>query len=335
MRVIHKIGQPTESDAPERPRSRRLRAVAVLPTLATLANLLCGFAAIHFCMRALFAAGGNIIPLEEVTLQRALLERLLPSFLAMAGYLIFVAMFFDGLDGRLARLARSTTTFGGQLDSAADMVSFGLAPAVLTVTLLTRQLKGEWLITPLGDTFVGRAAWIAAALFVACAAIRLARYNVENEPGPKGPKYFKGLPTPGAAAVLASMVILHEWFLRIEFARQDHSSEWSLILVKTLPLMCVALGLLMVSRIRYVHFGNAFLRGRKPLIHVLLMVGALLLVVIIPEPSLTAYLLVYALSGPVLALIRRFHKPASQGSLPADLLRDPHESPAPPVDHVA
>ena len=148
MSVVHHDKGEAESSGGDHSRSRRLRAVAVLPTLATLTNLFCGFAAIHFCMRALFAAGGRISPLDDITLDRALFERLLPSFLAMAGYMIFLSMFFDALDGRLARLARKTTTFGGQLDSLADMVSFGLAPAVLTVTLMTRQLKGEWLITP-------------------------------------------------------------------------------------------------------------------------------------------------------------------------------------------
>ena len=311
MRVIPKLNRPHEAE-PAVPRPRRLRAIAVLPTMATLGNLLCGFAAIHFCMRALFAAGGGLYPLEIGPRESVLLERILPSYLAMGGYLIFLAMLFDTLDGRLARLTRRTTEFGGQLDSIADMVSFGLAPAMLALALLSRQLEGEWLVTPLGDTF-GRAAWIMAAMFVACAALRLARYNVENVPGEQRRNSFKGLPTPAAASLLASVVILHEWVFRLESQNQQvHGGLWSQALVKSMPLVTLVLGLLMVSRIRYVHFGNVFLGGRRPILHVLLLVVALLLVVLRPEIALTTYLILYAVSGPVLTVVRRLRKPAAE-----------------------
>jgi CDP-diacylglycerol--serine O-phosphatidyltransferase len=306
MRVLPKLNGSQGGDAPHRP--RRLRAIAVLPTMATLGNLLCGFAAIHFCMRALFAAGGGMYPLEIGPRESVLLERILPSYLAMGGYLIFLALLFDTLDGRLARLARRTTEFGGQLDSLSDMVSFGLAPAMLMLALLSRQLEGEWLVTPLGDTF-GRAAWIMAAMFVACAALRLARYNVENEPGEQRRNYFKGLPTPAAASLLASLVILHEWIFLLESQNQQvHGSRMSQDLVKALPVVALVLGMLMVSRIRYVHFGNVFLSGRKPILHVVLLMVALLLVVLRPEIALTTYLLLYAISGPVSLVVRRFRK---------------------------
>ncbi|UCG33633.1 MAG: phosphatidylcholine/phosphatidylserine synthase [Phycisphaerales bacterium] len=308
MRVLPKLNR---SEGGKR-RPRRLRAIAVLPTMATLGNLLCGFAAIHFCMRALFAAGGGLYPLEIGPRESVLLERILPSYLAMAGYLIFLAMLFDTLDGRLARLARRTTEFGGQLDSISDMVSFGLAPAMLMLALLSRQLEGEWLVTPLGDTF-GRAAWITAAMFVGCAALRLARYNVENEPGEQRRNYFKGLPTPAAASVLASLVILHEWVFVLESQNQQlHGSRVSQELVKALPVVALLLGLLMVSRIRYVHFGNVFLGGRKPIVHVVLLMVMLLLVVLRPEIALTTYLLLYAVSGPVLSAVRRFRRREAQ-----------------------
>ena len=287
MRVIPKLNRPHEAE-PAVPRPRRLRAIAVLPTMATLGNLLCGFAAIHFCMRALFAAGGGLYPLEIGPRESVLLERILPSYLAMGGYLIFLAMLFDTLDGRLARLTRRTTEFGGQLDSIADMVSFGLAPAMLALALL-------------------------AAMFVACAALRLARYNVENVPGEQRRNYFKGLPTPAAASLLASVVILHEWVFRLESQNQQvHGGLWSQALVKSMPLVTLVLGLLMVSRIRYVHFGNVFLGGRRPILHVLLLVVALLLVVLRPEIALTTYLILYAVSGPVLTVVRRLRKPAAE-----------------------
>jgi CDP-diacylglycerol--serine O-phosphatidyltransferase len=314
MRVIPRLNQRKGADSPGH-RPRRLRAIAVLPTMATLCNLLCGFAAIHFCMRALFAAGEGVLPFEMGARDSRLLERLLPSYLAMAGYLIFLGMLFDVLDGRLARLARRTTEFGGQLDSLADMVSFVLAPALLMLALLSRQLEGEWVVTPLGDTF-GRAAWIMAALYVACGAIRLARFNVENEPSEQHHKYFKGLPVPGAASLLASLIILHEWAFRLEAqAVPATHGTWSKSLVRALPLVALCLSLLMVSRVRYIHFGNVFLGGRRPIIHVLLLVTALMLVVVRPEIALTAYLLLYAISGPATTALRRLRKPAAAPAL--------------------
>jgi CDP-diacylglycerol--serine O-phosphatidyltransferase len=328
MRVLPKLNRP-DGDGHPRRRSRRLRAIAVLPTMATLGNLLCGFAAIHFCMRALFAAGGGLYPLEIGPRESVLLERLLPSYLAMGGYLIFLAMLFDTLDGRLARLARRTTEFGGQLDSISDMVSFGLAPAMLILALLSRQLEGEWLVTPLGDTF-GRAAWIMAAMFVACAALRLARYNVESDSGEQRHNYFKGLPTPAAASVVASLIILHEWVFVLESRNaQPHGSTLSQAVVKALPIIALILGLLMVSRIRYVHFGNVFLGGRRPILHIVMLMVMLMLVVMRPEVALTTYLLLYALSGPLLMLVRRLRK-GSVEPAPATESADAAESPEPP-----
>ena len=318
MKIVprqHRVQDGSEGAAR---RPRRLRAIAVLPTLATLGNVLCGFAAIHFCMRALFAAGGGISPMDDTTLHRAFFERVLPSYLAMAGYMIFLAMVFDALDGRLARWARKTTTFGGQLDSLADMVSFGLAPAVLILTLLTRQVEGEWIVAPLGDTF-GRGAWLMAGMYVACAALRLARFNVESEPDEHAHRYFKGMPTPGAASVIAALVLLHESVFRLEWVRrQAHVGEVSQFLVKSLPVIALVLGLLMISRIRYLHFGNVILRGKRSVPQVVLLLVAVLAVVLWPEVALALYLTAYAASGPLVAVVRRFRGARGGRRPPAD-----------------
>ena len=115
-----------------RPRRRRLRSLSFLPTLITLGNLVCGFAAIHFAMRELYEFSAGVSPehIRTIQLGPKIFERMLPSFLSLGALLIFVGMFLDAFDGLIARVTRSTTTFGGQLDSLADVISFGIAPAI-------------------------------------------------------------------------------------------------------------------------------------------------------------------------------------------------------------
>ncbi len=270
---------------------RRLKSIPTFPTLLTLGNLLCGFAAIYFCMREMLAAGEGIDPASVQTLGKGLLERMLPSFLAIGGYLIFLAMVFDALDGRVARLTRRPSDFGGQLDSLADVVSFGVAPALLVVALLTRQFRGEWVVAPFGDLF-GRAAWVMAGLYVACAALRLARFNVENAPGEQSHMSFKGLPSPGAGGALASLIILHEWVFRREVI---HGTLASQLLVKATPVAALLLALLMASSFRYVHLVNAYLRGRRSFRHVVAIVIGL--GVAFWRPEVTLAVVVFGLAS--------------------------------------
>jgi len=301
-------------------KQRELKRIATFPTLFSLGNLLCGFAAVYFCMREMLAAGEGVDPASVQTLGRFLLERLWPSFLAMGGYLIFLAMIFDALDGRLARLTRRTSDFGGQLDSLADVVSFGVAPALLVVALLTRQLRGEWVVAPFGDVF-GRAAWVMAGLYVACAALRLARFNVESSSAEEAHMSFRGLPSPGAGGALASLVILHEWIFRQEVS---HGTWASQVVVKSMPLAALLLGLLMVSSFRYVHVVNAYLRGRRSFGRVVCVVIALGVAFWRPEVTLALVVCGYAVSGPAAALIRRWRPPSKP---PPQLVHSIHETP--------
>ena len=146
-----------------RVRRQRLEFITILPSLITLLNGICGFAAIGL------ASQGN----EHFSFHRLDLP-----YLAWAGYLIFIAMIADMLDGRVARMSQSTSSFGGQLDSLCDMISFGVAPAFLGVKFLDIELSAVVEQTPIFSDFVGRLIWFAAAIYVACAAIRLARFNV-------------------------------------------------------------------------------------------------------------------------------------------------------------
>jgi CDP-diacylglycerol--serine O-phosphatidyltransferase len=285
-------------DQPKRRRGRRrLRAISTIPTLLTLGNLICGFAAIYFCMRAMYDAGAGVSAAEFETLHSRVVERLLPSFLAIGGMLVFAGMLFDALDGRVARLTKGTSEFGAELDSLADMVTFGVAPALLMITYMYTQLRAEafW-ISPLSEDHLGRAMWMMGAVYAACAAMRLARYNVEAGKKEMATKAFRGLPSPGAAAALASLVILLE--------KIDLSLPTARVAVWFLPIVAGGLGYLMVSRVRYVHVGNTYLSGRKPFNHVLLVGLGVFALAISWAYTLVIAVWSYVLSGPILVLIR-------------------------------
>jgi len=295
---------------------RRLRSVAVFPTMLTLGNLLCGFAAIYFCMRGLYSA--DLAPDLKVTFASKRLEEFLPTFISVGGFLVFLGMFFDLLDGRVARMTSGTTNFGGQLDSLADMVTFGLAPALLMIGLVTLAAHDRGVGAPKGRitdlaqsapqvaaTEAGvdaaahgspdemlvssRGAWMAGAIFAACCALRLARFNVEHSESDNKQRTFLGLPSPGAASVVAALVILYEHVAEMR-------SWW---LANLLPGVTIVAGLLMVSRVRYVHVGNRYLRGRKPFGFVVVMLVIAGLFMVWPAPTLVCLTCLYALSGPV------------------------------------
>jgi len=292
----------------KRLKRKRLSRIALLPTLLTLGNLLCGFAAVHFAAKHLADAA-------VVTSGHARLEQWLPTNLAIAAYLVFAAMAFDALDGAVARLTRRTSDFGGQLDSLADVVSFGVAPAMLLVAIISKALAGEQVVTPISDQLSGRAVWIIAAIYVSCAALRLARFNVENVHDVSAHLSFKGLPSPGAGGALAALVILHEDVLqrsRWIWLPTDLASQ---LLLWSLPAVTLGLALLMVSRVRYVHAVNRYLRGRRSwgyVVRAMFVVGAF---VVYPQLVLAGLLVAYGFSGPVAAVWRSWgpREPAGIG----------------------
>jgi len=288
-------------DPPERPLPprRRLRTVSTLPTLMTLGNLICGLAAIHFCLRAMYDAGAMSDPSVELTLSSRILERLLPSFLSIGAVFIFIGLVLDGLDGSVARLTQRTSDFGGQLDSLADMVTFGAAPAMLVIAVLMTQPE-VGVPGPLSGDLAGRATWMMIAIYVACAAMRLARFNVENTRRAPAHRRFAGLPSPGAATVLASLVLLHQHIL----LHQRFNEAVAPYLAFALPFVAVALGLLMVSRVGYLHLANLYLRGRLPFGQVVAMIFLLAVLAWYKEATLAVLVCAYAASGPIAAVIR-------------------------------
>lgn len=201
-----------------------------------------------------------------------------------AAIAIFVAMVLDGLDGRVARLTNTQSAFGAEYDSLSDMVAFGLAPSLVMY---------EWALSGLG-----KFGWLAAFVYTAGTALRLARFNAMLDVADK--RYFQGLPSPAAAAVIAGAVwvaVEHEW------AGSDLA--W---LAGVITVLC---GLLMVSNIRYHSFKQVDFRGKVPFIVVVGIMMAFAVVLAQPSPVLFAIFGAYALSGPLLwlAKFRRSAKP--------------------------
>ncbi len=237
-----------------RVRRQRLNYITILPSLVTILNGVCGFTAIIY-------AGKD--PSQSVGPY---------SCFAVAGYLVILAMVADMLDGRLARMSQNTSSFGGQLDSLCDVVSFGVAPAFLMLKVLEHELVQ----VGLGDEqLLHRFIWLAAAAYMSCAAIRLARFNVENEEDESAHMSFIGLPSPAAAGVIVSLVIFNEQTLP-EVADKN-AAIYALCesaIMYALPVLAIGVAMLMVSRFRYPHLLNQYLKGKKPfsqLIRVLLL----------------------------------------------------------------
>jgi CDP-diacylglycerol--serine O-phosphatidyltransferase len=237
------------------------RALFILPNLFTLSSIFCGFYAIVVCTSA--DAPGAVEG---------------PEAFFRASLLIVFAMFFDIIDGRVARLTKTQSAFGVQIDSLADIVSFGVAPAVLVY---------RWSLGVLG-------VWgaLASFVFLACGAIRLARFNVlamGAEGAPKKPsRFIMGLPIPGAAGILVSLIVA------------NYAVTGSLEAEPTIVVgVVVALSFFMVSTVRFRSFKDVKLSVRS-VVMVLLTVGSAIVVAVVYHPS---FALVWLLVGYVLLAV--------------------------------
>jgi len=247
-------------------RNRRLRrGIYLLPSLFTVANLLCGY---YACVAALIGTNEDF---------------------DHAAKAIGIAILFDAMDGRIARMTGTNTEFGVQFDSLADVVSFGIAPAILAYAWGFRS--GFAAIE--GYHQLGEFAWLCCLTFLICSAWRLARFNVKGmEPG--GNKNFVGMPTPAAAGVVAAIVHACHWLGPIA------QKQWSITWFVLLPI----LGALMASTVRYYSFKDIPWTRRQPSITIILL---FLLVGIVWKYS--EYVLViiagtYAVAGIVLHVVR-------------------------------
>jgi CDP-diacylglycerol--serine O-phosphatidyltransferase len=218
---------------------RARRGVYLLPSMFTMANMFCGYACIVYAMRGEFAIAAPFI-----------------------GY----AIVLDMLDGRVARMTGTSSTFGVELDSLADVISFGLAPAILSF---------RWGLEPLG-----RIGWAAGFLFVAAAAVRLARFNIQS--GGQDKRYFVGLPSPAAAGVLTSTVYAYPAGLHLP--------------MHAMPVLAVVIvpALLMVSTIRFRSFKTLDVQPQPRRNYTVLMLVALGLALVMANPEVTLAVMAYA-----------------------------------------
>lgn len=271
--------------------------MSVLPTLMTLGNLICGFAAIHYASKSLDTTGVFGWPT-----------------LALAGALVFLGMFFDAIDGSVARLTRSTSDLGAQLDSLSDVVTFGVAPAFMMLRLVSQYVgptatPDVTILSPDADTAWGRIVWGVAAVYICCTALRLARFNVANDVDASSHKRFRGLPSPGAAGCVAALAIL-----RGEFA-QTLASPWVGIdrdlarayieraLEIVSPLCALVVALLMVSNVSYPHVTGKIFRGKKHIGHLIQVLLAAFILVMFRSLAPLLVFWIYAFIFPMRALV--------------------------------
>ena len=190
----------------------------------------------------------------------------------IAALAILVSLVFDGLDGRIARFTNTTSKFGAEYDSLADLIAFGVAPSLLAYI---------WAMSS-----AGKLGWVAGFLFVACGALRLARYNIQI--GIIDSKVFNGLPIPAAASVIATTVI----FFHFIGSEGKYNNSY-------LTYFVIVLALLMVSNIKYYSFKGMNLRSRVPFAVILIVVAVLLVIYYKPEIIAFVIMVGYAISGPV------------------------------------
>lgn len=208
------------------------------------------------------------------------------GYFDLASIAIFVAMILDTLDGRVARMTNTQTAFGAQYDSLSDMLAFGIAPALIIYS---------WSLSALG-----KMGWLAAFIYTASAALRLARFNTQPKDYDK--RYFQGLPSPAAAGVIAGTV-----WLGNEYDLQG------ILIAIPVCVLTVVMGVLMVSTIRYYSFKQIDLKGKVPFVVLLIPVLIMAAIAVNPPQTLFSVFFVYAFSGPLLTLwqlrkIRRRHK---------------------------
>ena len=244
-----------------KPREGLKKGIYLLPNLFTTAALFGGFYAIISAMNGLFE---------------------------QAAIAVFIAMLLDGLDGRVARMTNTSSAFGAEYDSLSDMASFGIAPALVVY---------QWALSGLATygTLWAKLGWLVAFTYTASAAIRLARFNTQI--GSMDKRFFQGLPSPAAAAVLMGLVWASESF--------GYNGEYFVFFTLALTLIS---GLLMVSRFSYYSFKDLDLRKKVPFMSLMAIIITFVFLSLDPPTILFAIFLIYMLHGPILALVRRVRK---------------------------
>ena len=280
---------PPEREDPFSPENAS--RIYFLPNLMTAGNLFCGFVACIKCIQAHYLMRGT--ELDVITSGASVL-------FSEAVWLIFGAMAFDVLDGRLARMGGKESLFGGEFDSLADVISFGLTPALMMFFLILSPTQGYPIFQKIG--------WFFGFVYLLCAAIRLARFNVithplriRRDPGAVS-KDFIGLPVPAAAGTVAALVL----FL-LNLAKHDRELQmWAL----ALPPLLLLIAVLMVSTIRYPSGKQIDLQTKTPLVSLVVVVAAAGAIVAFKEIGMLVLMLSYIFFGLIRAFRQRHAKTA-------------------------
>lgn len=247
--------------------AKRGRGIYLLPNLLTTAGLFAGFFGVISALRGDFAG---------------------------AAVAVLVAMVLDGFDGRIARMTNTASAFGAEYDSMADMVSFGVAPALIVY---------QWSLSSMTQAGFGQLGWVAAFLYVACAALRLARFNVQVAVADK--RFFQGLASPSAAAIMILMV----------WVAEDVGSAGADLHILAV-LVTMASGLLMVSNFAYYSFKDIGTNKRVPFVAIIVLVFVFVFTSLDPPKILLLGFTLYALSGPLWAAWRWMRKRRRQQEQP-------------------
>jgi CDP-diacylglycerol---serine O-phosphatidyltransferase len=267
-----------------KPRRRRLKHIAVLPSLITLLNCVLGFCSITLASKG-FQGGEPKFQIHDLAFTN----------LGLAGLMIFLAMIMDVLDGRVARMSHTTSSFGGQLDSLSDIVSFGVAPAFLMWQLLKYEFETSVVIPFVGESNFFRFIWFSAAIYLSCAAIRLARFNVENEEDESSHMSFIGIPSPAAAGVLTSIIVFQQRLFLNPGPDAMITKVFEVFTAYSLPLIAIGLGVLMISRVKYPHLLNLIFKGQKPVVTLLWCVAVIAMIFVSLSISLVVSFCGFAL----------------------------------------
>jgi len=289
-RLVRRTRRPDGTPLSPQDAARKRRRLAVIPSLFTLANGICGFAA--------------IVQLASVQFDPATRAVLNPSHFTNAAWLILLGMVFDVFDGRIARMTATTGDFGGELDSLCDAITFGVAPGLAVVMMNAKAVT---------NPFFANVAWVFGLAFACGAILRLARFNVENDHDESAHQSFKGLPSPAAAGTIATL-LLFQGFLRSDRALVQMLPGATLAraadaIGAALPFVALTLGWLMVSEVRYVHLANRHLRGKRSGRHIARLAFGAILLALLPEMTMALGFVGFVASGLVLGLVRRLSGP--------------------------
>jgi len=249
------------TETAKKPREGLKKGIYLLPNLFTTAALFAGFYAIISAMNGLFE---------------------------QAAIAVFIAMILDGLDGRVARMTNTSSAFGAEYDSLSDMASFGIAPSLVMYQWAFSSLSSE-------GEMMAKIGWLVAFTYTASAAIRLARFNTQI--GSMDKRFFQGLPSPAAAAVLMGLVWVCERF--------GYSGDYFIYPALLLTLVS---GLLMVSKFSYYSFKDFDLRKKVPFISLLAIIIIFVFLSLDPPSVLFAIFFLYMLHGPILSILRRIRR---------------------------